>query len=553
MANPIEIDWGTSPEPQQSKAPIEIEWGDIPNQPQVDKEQKLPRGSVSDALLGGLVGGAQGIANIGALPGRALGGLYSLWTDKPNPSPSYDITEYAPRSKAAQTSEHIAEFVSPFALGPLGLVGKTARIGKALTAYEKLNAVFENAKSRESQLKAHAAHEFSLSNPDRLNLQANELQKKILEGKDFLRANPEENLSNRLPAPSGEHISQLADQGYAAALRNAQYNLYHGENFPAAIAERIVEHIEGRENPITKKMEGGLRRSVGNQYDKLETDLRDKNIQITHRPDTQKAIEAVKESLPNIPGAAQKQAVEKYIKQLTHTQEINASDFLKNYRILKGQARRANEAAYTHGTPLDVQEQWKVKGESLSLAAAEMKKAMDNQLGKDFSKRLSSIDKVYATHIAPLAKNRAYLMMREHGQAPANFAQKISGATPKAKKLNFTLNMLMKRDPYLQKLTLGQQFAHRPEALIEPNKLVEHYSNLNPEIKNIRDRIMQAQSRLEPAKQLSFQQQQESKAVEQSFKDSKQVQEQRIKTQNDIKQWENDIKRMDELEKEMRI
>jgi hypothetical protein len=289
----------------------------------------------------------------------------------------------------------------------------------------------------------------------------------------------------------------LQEHETAKANENAPYEQQQLENIQNAIqehlgagqphdvlaAERIVNHVEGNVNPQTGKREGGLRKVIGSQYQQLGNEIAGQTVKVPKDislADIKKSVEdlgfgtATEEEQKSLMQALQKQAS----KGVT---EINAKDFLNAYREIKHQYGKANEHAYTYGVSPKEKEEWLKKAREMKAGYEKMEQVMADQLPSNPVTKLKEINKQYATQVAPLNKNPMYLEMKNTGATSKNMINYLRGT----RSGNAIIDELIKQDPELQRLIVGQSHAAKPENLLKPNELTQKYVDLNPHIKRL--------------------------------------------------------------------
>lgn len=258
--------------------------------------------------------------------------------------------------------------------------------------------------------------------------------------------------------------------------------LGHGKEHGTRAAQEFTREIEGEFNPETGRKEGGLRQKVGSQYDKLSNDMAKKDVMIRSVPD----LKYIQREIAKLGKSVTGEEKENLMKVLTSSgskKNVSGADALASYRELKHQKGQAFKNAYTPGETISpkAREEWIKKGERLDSLEKRMHNLIGEQIGTKYLEKLKSIDKEYATQIAPLYKNPMYQQMLKHGQTSKDIMKTLHGTTPG----NETLKTILKDNPELQRLVVGQKFAAAPEKLLESGEIIEPYKKLNPHISRI--------------------------------------------------------------------
>lgn len=285
-----------------------------------------------------------------------------------------------------------------------------------------------------------------------------------------------------MPIPHSRILNKLESE--LAAIKESEKMLtqHHkqflgeGQEHPARASQQFVDFIEGKVNPETNRTEGGLRREVGSQYEKLTNDLANERVQIEQTPD----LKAIQKSMQKLGGGVSGAEKEKLMKILTSADSklktVSGADALTTYRELKRQKSKSFQRAYEPGIGPKEHEEWIKKGEELGSLEGRMRDMLEKQIGGKYLERLKTIDKAYATKIAPLSENSMYQEMLKHGQTSKNIMKYLHGKT----KGNETLNAIVEKDPELQRVIIGQQFAAKPEKLAQDAEVLEKYKKMNP-------------------------------------------------------------------------
>ena len=260
--------------------------------------------------------------------------------------------------------------------------------------------------------------------------------------------------------------------------------LGQGHEHGARAAQIFLDEIEGKFNSETGKQEGGLRKAVGSKYEQLTKGLQKENIEIPRTPDMKFIQKEVAKLSRGVSGKERENLV-KILSEATGKQKVNGADALTVYRELKHQKGQSYKQAYAIGENVSpkARAEWIKQGDHLDELEKKMKGIIEQQVGAKHFEKLKAIDKEYATKIAPLYKNPLYQEILKHGQSSKNIMKVLHGKTAG----NETLNAIVKKNPELQKIIVGQQYAEKPSKLSLPSEALEKYEKLNPEISRIID------------------------------------------------------------------
>jgi hypothetical protein len=73
--------------------------------------------------------------------------------------------------------------------------------------------------------------------------------------------------------------------------------------------------------------------------------------------------------------------------------------------------------------------------------------------------------------------------------------------------------MILEKNPELQRLVFGEQFAAKPQKLLQPNEVVDDYLGLNPKIKELVTKQRETHAELEPKLKFAEEQKEFDKVI----------------------------------------
>lgn len=262
--------------------------------------------------------------------------------------------------------------------------------------------------------------------------------------------------------------------------------LGEGEHHAGQIANILKQHIEGEpaiiphpETGLPKETTvGGLRKEVGEKFNRLEEDLPE--ITIPGKVNT-KAIDKELEKLvgqkSNV--SAEEKANFRSLLEQTHPsskpRKIQGRTFFRAYRTLKHLEHEQRSKAYSGVSP-DIHDEWIARANTTKQTAADMENIIKEHFPKGTIEKLHKINYEWSKVIAPLSENSLYQDVLKHGQTSKDVMKYLSGTT----KGNRTLNAIIKNDPKLQRLVVAQKFASNPKGLAKKNMILDKYAELNP-------------------------------------------------------------------------
>ena len=415
------------------------------------------------------------------------------------------LTGYEPHASTEGVNPYVAQGAKGAgeALGLIGggLTGKSLAALRPISNAEKLAQAMEEYQQhlqRLNEQKAMGSHQFGSAKPERLELMGQDRAAKLQEA--MQRHNE---LGQLQPGPMqpSDMIGQNAQQAVEQTQQAIRDFGAEGTNYPAKLQEAFMTELRGPKNPETGYRENGYMQAIGNRYTTLSNKLRGDEVTINKTPDVKQVAEWMDKEYSGLPAELKDKAIDEWVKQSSKSEKVNAADFLLSYRGLKHKISEAKEKAYSPNQDPETSEMWKQKAKTMKQALIKMGNVMNEQLGGQYLGELKSIDKQYATEIAPLPQNPIYQAMLK-GKMPSNTLQELSMDYPG----NATLRKIFAQRPELQRLSFGQQFAAKPEKLLRPNELTEQLGAQNPRVHQLIEEQYRAQQRLEPQKQLAKQQ-----------------------------------------------
>lgn len=398
---------------------------------------------------------------------------------------------------------------------------------KALEKLMKRSEEFEESESSFNELMEKQAPEreemiqdplLSTDNPDILKRKENIAKQKRQEIEKELSTEPEMDLSQMPLKPIEEpfvdesrvpqHESLLKTKEQKAAQKEKEIKAYLGEGdeHGVPIAEWVVEQIEGKKQPGTKKRIGGLKREIGQQYDEIENNLKDLNIEIPRTDDIQKLEKEARKLLEQSrPFFKDDQEFENTLKKYMEATSkevgrdiVPANEFLRNYRSIRQLSEKIRSKAFKTGITQD-------ERASLLKQANEMKETADNMehlleqhdLGEQLGK-LKEANKRWREEITPLYDNDVYQSFLNKGYATT---KDLIYALRGNKEGQVIIRNLIKSNPEMLRRIVGMSHATNPESLLNPRELTREYLQHMPETRSHIDEYRSHLNEIEKAKQ----------------------------------------------------
>ena len=347
---------------------------------------------------------------------------------------------------------------------------------------------------------------------------------------------PKQDLSNRLPSPSGEELSQNAESllaDSASKVAQQEENLSRMLGKGNAHRKRVAEKL----NPLIEKKQS----EIGKGYDSYIEGLKDKQVTLSNNRDIKQITHDIQELLKK--GDVTSPELTKLADEMLDAGKSNvmpADKFVSAYRSLRSMAQKTRSSAY--GKSQQEFDRLIQSAESMDSDVLRMEELINKGLGKENLKELNDLNKRYATEIAPLFKNKFFQHMRANSKAPKNMIEQLTNE-PYVKSTNPNkvtgskiLNDLIKEDPELLHNVIGERFASNPKDIDLWDESVEHFLKNMPRLKEEINKYSQLknehssnQKNLENAKQKSDSLKSDANRVEKGFNED--VKKQKIRTE----------------------
>jgi hypothetical protein len=366
------------------------------------------------------------------------------------------------------------------------------------------NAQFLAKEQEEKEAQNLASHLFGQQKKERLDLMAKDKAKELEEGRRLLSTHAKPEMYQMLPGEQTVGEAQFRAQNISDALKNL---LGEGKNNIQNLSRSIVNEIEGvpvmEPHPKTgfprEVRKGGIREEIGNKYESLESGL-PKEIEVpgaTDMESVEKEVQSYLNQNPNISDEAKEQLKEVAAK--THSSSksklVNGRAYFRAYRTLRKLEGDQRSKAYSHGITPEAHDLWMERANRTKQTYENMEKTINDHFPKDTIHKLHEINHEYATRVAPLHENPMYQQMLHHGNYGGNVLEYLTGTT----KGNDILRNMIQKNPEYTRLAIGDQFASKPESLLNPNETLSQYQSIHPEVSRLMGLQREAQQGLEKA------------------------------------------------------
>lgn len=450
--------------------------------------------------------------------------------------------------------------------GALGIGGATLpSIGKSFSALKSrisslrnLDRLKEQGKITDEQYQEALAQEKALqelSKEQGLGDDINKMESILpyLESeasglKEELSQIPKQDLTNRLPFPSGEELVPESE----SLLKSTEKKLAEQEKKISTMLGEGNAHrkrVASKLNPILEKRQA----EIGKGYDEYIENLKDKNVVLSNPRDA-KAITADIHKLLQKGDLKSPELIKLTDELSTAGKEdtMPADKFVSAYRSLRSMSQKTRSSAY--GKSPQEFDRLIEAADSMDKDVARMEEVINKGLGGENLKQLKSLNHRYATEVAPLFKNDFFLHMQAKSKAPKNMMEHltnepyIKSKNPNKATGTQILNEIIRSDPELLQNVIGERFASNPKNIHQWDEIAQEFIQHMPELKkeiSIYKSLHESKSKniknIEQAREKSSLLKKESKRINEGFEQDKKIQNERLKKEKELSDLQEKI------------
>lgn len=321
-----------------------------------------------------------------------------------------------------------------------------------------------------------------------------------------------------------------------------------GQDFHTRMAPLVVEGVEAQKAQVRP-----LYKTVDNQIKDLQVTIPNQKRAKEIEKELQKLID---EGFIN-PGIDNRlaQAYE-FLEEATPgspTQQITAQQALDNYKATRDMFHIAKAKTFEEGLTQEARQKWEKQAKALDPVVKNQYKLLQESFPKEVLDNLKQADEAWRKNVIPFYRNKIYRDARDQGRVPQNVIKKTSGQAPH----NQIMQKLIKSNPELNRLAIGEMYSKNPERLLNHGELEASYIKAHEPTQ----RLMQVQRRmLEQAERTSSllskaQERYElmegalNKAYEEQTQrkaDSKKIEKERDKISKDLDRHAKEIQEIDQ-------
>jgi hypothetical protein len=398
---------------------------------------------------------------------------------------------FVPGGPLAKLMQFTGEGGDPIHMILGGLVGKKAlsSIPKApdflrntkdrRNAGEKLAEAEEELAAHESDLKTAQARAKSTS-PEAMDVKAENIEQEI--------ADLQNNLKNRKPESSGvvtDPKQMIPDLSHQENVERSSNLLNDSQQFLDEVHENQAlqlgrgQNFSERAAPLITQGVESVKTSIRPLYDSVDRDLRGQNVTIPNEG----RLAAIQQHMNTLRNqgliAPQNDAVyDRILNQLIEQwpgedyQTIPAADYVNTYKLTRDLSRIAENRSHQEGITQPERQRWREQANIYTPLAAEQRGILQRSIPEQTFNNLNEADRKWATEVIPFYNSKVYRDAQGYkGKTSKNIIEDASGVSPSSRAMQHLIQSI----PELNRLALGQQYAHRPHELLNYNEMTQPY------------------------------------------------------------------------------
>lgn len=277
----------------------------------------------------------------------------------------------------------------------------------------------------------------------------------------------------------------------AAKAKTIEHEAAMSQHLGEGLAHR--KRVAAKLNPLLEQRQS----EIGKGYDTYIEGLKDKQVQLSNPRDAKVISHEIRDAITK--GGYDSPEVKKLAQELESIGKANtipADKFVSAYRTLRTMAQKVRSSAY--GKMPDEFNRLMASADSMEADVSKMEDLINKGLGKENLKELHTLNKRYATEVAPLFKNKFYQEMQAKSKAPKGMMEHLTNepyvrsTNPNKTTGTKILNDIIRNDPELLKHVVGEKYAKNPKELHFPEETTQEFVQHMPELQKLRNQHFEA-------------------------------------------------------------
>ncbi len=420
----------------------------------------------------------------------------------------------------AQTLGHVAGNPLNYNIGKAAIKGGGALakvVGKDIGNIKKyfdlankekgIGTAAEDIQSKQEALEGteqSALENFGLQQPGALRGEGNRLQSQAQKLNERYGNSPETDIPHTSPKYEGQNLVSKSVQEERDALlklSEAEEKMAHHENMGEEANQSLEEATKAHQEHLhagkTHKVHLGtgikriqeeiIKPSITKKYETVTKNTENKGTMVPSSPENETLLKSIRDSYSKAPGMsseAKEAAIQKMYNMNKGPEELKhipAKDMISEYRSYRDFVN--NMVRKSRSTGMDAQER-----SAIEEALPGMRKNLDkldsvlkDTLGNDDYDLFKEANAEWREKITPTYGNPMWREIYKKGRVSDDFIKSTLGAEPG----DVLAKNIVKSDPNLLRMAVGQRIANKPESMHSYNEALEEYTDLMPELKKI--------------------------------------------------------------------
>lgn len=349
-----------------------------------------------------------------------------------------------------------------------------------------------------------ALENFGLQQPGALRGQGNRLQSQAQKLNEKYGNVPETEIPHTSPKYEGQNlVSKAAQEEREALLKlsEAEERMSHHENIGEEANQSLEDAAKAHQehlyagkthkahigSGIKRIQEEVIKPSITKKYETVTKNTENKGTMVPSSPENETLLKSIRDSYSKAPGMsaeAKEAAIQKMYNMNKGPEELKhipAKDMISEYRSYRDFVN--NMARKSRTTGIDAQER-----QAIEDALPGMRKNLDkldsvlqDTLGSDDYNLFKEANAEWREKVTPTYGNPMWRDIYKKERVSNDFINSTVGAEPG----DILAKNIVKSDPNLLRMAVGQRIANKPEAMHSYNEALEEYTDLMPELKKI--------------------------------------------------------------------
>lgn len=283
------------------------------------------------------------------------------------------------------------------------------------------------------------------------------------------------------------------EQNINNAYESISKDLGKGQDFATRSVNLIKNDFDAIKKPISQ------------QYENIKSELSESKVKILNSERMQAIDQAINSMVEKGILAAENDAgFNKILSQLQEKwpgdkfKEVSGADFVDIYKSARDSANIARKKSLEPGIDQAERLRWKQKAESLKPVADAQYQILQENLPAKILQDLANADTAWRKEVIPFYSSKVFQKAVNQGKGSKNIIQDLAGVGEG----DIAMQNLIRNNPELNRIALGQRFSDNPAKLLEFNEMAYPYLEKRPEILKMIEKQKEDLSKIERIKEI---------------------------------------------------